>query len=105
MENTYGALAGRTPASPLTYGRISTDDPKGIIKAYIGEGALTDDDLNTFGTRAVAKIADLQGLMKHVCRTGFEHHVVMNASKTADILKEAYENYIGWEVYHHNPNN
>jgi len=100
-ENTYGALAGRTPASPLTYGRISTDDMKGVIKAYVGEGALTDDELNTFGTRAVAKIGNLQGLMKHVCKTGFEHHVVMNASKTADILKEAYENYMGWDVYHH----
>ena len=100
-ENTYGALAGRTPASPLTYGRISTDDTKGIIKAYVGEGALTDDELKTFGTRAVAKIANLQGLMKHVCKTGFEHHVVMNASKTAGILQEAYENYMGWEVYHH----
>lgn len=101
-ENTYGALAGRTPASPLTYGRISTDDSKGIMKAYIGEGALTDDELRTFGNRAVAKIPDLQGLMKYVCRNGFEHHVVMNASKTADILKEALENYMGWEVYQHN---
>jgi L-fucose isomerase-like protein len=100
-ENTYGALAGRTPASPLTYGRISTDDPKGIIKAYIGEGALTDDELNTFGTRAVAKIPDLQGLMQFVCRNGFEHHVVMNASKTAAVLKEALGNYMGWDVYHH----
>jgi L-fucose isomerase-like protein len=101
-ENTYGALAGRTPASPLTYGRISTDDPKGIIKAYVGEGVLTDDPLNTFGTRAVAQISDLQGLMHFVCRNGFEHHVVMNASKTAGILKEAMGNYMGWEVYEHN---
>ncbi|MCU7550602.1 L-fucose/L-arabinose isomerase family protein [Chitinophagaceae bacterium LB-8] len=101
-ENTYGALAGRTPASPLTYGRISTDDPKGIIKAYIGEGALTDDELNTFGTRAVAKIPNLQRLMQFVCRNGFEHHVVMNASNTAGILKEALGNYMGWDVYHHN---
>lgn len=103
-ENTYGALAGRTPASPLTYGRISTDDSKGIIKTYVGEGVLTDDELNTFGTRAVAKIPNLQGLMKFVCKKGFEHHVVMNASKTADILKEAFENYMGWEVYEHSPN-
>jgi L-fucose isomerase-like protein len=100
-ENTFGALAGRTPSSPLTYGRISTDDPKGIIKAYVGEGMLTDDPLNTFGTRAVAQIGDLQGLMQYVCRHGFEHHVVMNASKTAGILKEAMGNYMGWEVYHH----
>ncbi|RRB04810.1 L-fucose/L-arabinose isomerase family protein [Larkinella rosea] len=100
-ENTYGALSGRTPASPLTYGRISTDDSKGIIKAYVGEGRLTDDALNTFGNRAVADIPNLQGLMQYVCRNGFEHHVVMNASKTAGILKEALGNYMGWEVYEH----
>jgi len=100
-ENTYGALDGRTPASPLTYGRISTDDCKGIIKAYVGEGELTNDALNTFGNRAVAQINNLQGLMQYVCRNGFEHHVVMNASKTAGILKEAFENYLGWETYEH----
>ena len=100
-ENTYGALDGRTPASPLTYGRLSTDDSRGIIKAYIGEGNLTDDDLKTFGNRAVASIPNLQSLMQYVCRNGFEHHVVMNASKTAGILKEAFENYLGWETYVH----
>jgi len=102
VENTYGALDGRTPASALTYGRISTDDCKGIIKAYIGEGVLTDDPLNTFGNRAVAQIQNMQGLMQYVCRNGFEHHVVMNASKTAGILQEALGNYMGWEVYQHN---
>ena len=101
VENTYGALAGRTPASALTYGRISTDDPKGIIKAYFGEGKLTDDPINTFGNRAVAEIPDLQGLMQYVCRNGFEHHVVMNASKTVGILKEALGNYMGWEIHNH----
>lgn len=101
VENTYGALDGRTPAMPLTFGRISTDDPKGIMKAYVGEGELTNDELKTFGNRAVAQIKDLQGLMHYVCRNGFEHHVVMNASKTAGILKEAFGNYMGWEVYEH----
>jgi L-fucose isomerase-like protein len=100
-ENTYGALDGRTPAMPLTFGRISTDDCNGIIKAYVGEGELTNDALNTFGNRAVAQIDNLQGLMNYVCRNGFEHHVVMNASKTAGILKEAFENYLGWETYVH----
>ncbi|MDZ7606424.1 MAG: L-fucose/L-arabinose isomerase family protein [Cyclobacteriaceae bacterium] len=100
-ENTYGALDGRTPASPLTFGRISSDDVKGVLKTYIGEGALTNDELKTFGNRAVAQIPDLQHLMQYVCRNGFEHHVVMNASSTADILKEAFSNYMGWEVYHH----
>lgn len=100
-ENTYGALDGRTPASPLTFGRISSDDSKGVLKTYIGEGELTNDELKTFGNRAVAKIANLQKLMQYVCRNGFEHHVVMNASNTADILEEAFSNYLGWEVYKH----
>lgn len=101
VENTYGALDGRTPASPLTYGRISTDDVRGVMKAYVGNGNLTDDELNTFGNRAVAQIPDLQGLMQYICKNGFEHHVVMNASHTAAALQEAFENYLGWEVYHH----
>jgi len=101
VENTYGALDGRTPASPLTYGRITTDDPKGIMKAYIGQGELTDDALSTFGNRAVAKVPNLQNLMQYVCKNGFEHHVVMNASYTSAALMEAFGNYMDWEVYEH----
>lgn len=103
VENTWGALDGRTPANPLTYGRITTDDTAGIIRAYVGEGQLTNDELKTFGNRAVAHVPKLQRLMRHVCREGFEHHVVMNASHTAAVLEEAFVRYLGWEVYHHEP--
>jgi L-fucose isomerase-like protein len=101
-ENTWGALDGRTPASPLTFGRISTDDTAGIIRAYVGEGSLTNDELKTFGNRAVAQVPRLQSLLRYVCREGFEHHVVMNASRTAAILDEAFTRYLGWETYYHN---
>jgi len=101
--NTYGALEGRTPAGPLTYGRITTDDVRGAIRAYVGEGDLTNDELRTFGTRAVARVPRLQQLLRYVCAEGFEHHVVMNASRTAGVLAEAFRRYLGWEVYHHEP--
>ena len=101
VENTYGALDGRTPAGPLTFGRITTDDLAGKIKAYVGQGSLTNDELNTFGTRAVAHVPKLQKLLRHVCNRGFEHHVVMNLSLTAAALTEAFRNYLGWETYHH----
>jgi L-fucose isomerase-like protein len=39
--------------------------------------------------------------MHHICREGFEHHVVMNSSHTSAILEEAFTRYLGWEVYHH----
>jgi L-fucose isomerase-like protein len=101
VENTWGALDGRAAASPLTFGRVTTADTEGAIRAYVGEGELTDDKLDTFGNRAVARIPNLQGLMHHICRKGFEHHVAMTASHSAGILAEAFGNYLGWEVYNH----
>jgi L-fucose isomerase-like protein len=102
-ENTVGALEGRTPAGLVTFGRISTDDVSGKIRAYVGEGHFTDDPLDTFGTRAVVHVPRLQELMRLICRNGFEHHAAMNGSHCAASVAEALRNYIGWEVDHHNP--
>lgn len=101
VENTYGALEGRTPAGPLTYGRVTTADADGCIRAYVGEGALTNDPLNTFGTRAVAEVPQLQRLLHYICSNGFEHHVVMTQSESAGALAEAFGNYLGWETHVH----
>ena len=73
----------------------------GCIRAYVGNGELTNDELKTFGTRAVAHVPQLQKLLKYVCAKGFEHHVVMTQSQSASILAEAFENYFGWETYQH----
>jgi L-fucose isomerase-like protein len=101
VENTYGALAGRTPAGPVTFARVTTDDRAGRIRSYVAEGRFTDDPLETFGTRAVVEVPGLQKLMRYVCKNGFEHHVAVNASRSARILVEAFETYLGWDVYHH----
>jgi L-fucose isomerase-like protein len=101
VENTYGTVVGRTPAGPMTFARISTDDVKGMIRTYTGEGRFTDDPLETFGSRAVVEVPGLQRLMKYICKNGFEHHVAMSASHVADALAEAFETYFGWDVYRH----
>lgn len=101
-QNTYGALAGRTPGGrPVTFARVSTDDARGRIVSYVGEGRFTDDPLETFGTRAVVEVPGLQSLMRYICRHGFEHHAAMSASRSADILVEAFERYLGWDVHRH----
>jgi L-fucose isomerase-like protein len=101
VANTYGALAGRTPAGPVTFARVSTDDGAGRIRGYVGEGSFTDDPLATFGTRAVVEVPELQALMRYVCRQGFEHHAAMTAAHCADVVAEALGNYLGWEVHRH----
>jgi L-fucose isomerase-like protein len=101
-QNTYGAMAGRTPGGgPVTFGRISTDDRNGRIAAYVGEGTFTNDPLETFGTRAVVEVPGLQKLMRMICRRGFEHHAAMNASRSAAVLAEAMQTYFEWDVYVH----
>ncbi len=100
-ENTFGAMEGRTGSGPLTFGRISTDDASGRIKAYVGEGEFTDDPLDTFGTRAVVRVPELSSLMHVVCQNGFEHHAAMNRSHSAAVVSEALGRYMGWQIYHH----
>lgn len=98
-ENTYGAMAGRALAGPMTFARVSTDDQWGVIRAYAGEGLLTNDPLDTFGHRAVAQVPGLQALLQYICQHGFEHHVAITMGRVAHTLAEAFTTYMGWETY------
>jgi L-fucose isomerase-like protein len=100
-ENTYGTIEGRVKPSPFTYCRVSTDDLRGRLMAYVGEGEVTDDRLLTFGGYGVVRIARFQELLQFICRNGFEHHVAMSLSRTANAIDEAFGRYLGWDVYHH----
>lgn len=100
-ENTYGTVVGRVKASPFTYLRVSTDDLNGKIKAYLGEGKLTDDPLKTFGGYGVVEVPNLQGLLNYICNNGFEHHVSVNLTEIGDAVYETLTKYLGWDVYYH----
>jgi len=101
-ENSYGTCSGRMGSGPMTFARITTDDVCGRIVACVGEGEFTDDPLDTFGGVAVARIGRLQELLQFLCREGFEHHVAVSQALAGDILFEAMDNYLDWEVYYHN---
>lgn len=100
-ENTFGAMSGRAAAGNMTYARVSTDDSYGMVRAYTGQGEITDDPLDTFGHRAVIHTPDLQKLLAYLCQNGFEHHVAMTMGHVSDALDEAFTTYMGWENYKH----
>jgi len=100
-ENTHGTIVGRIKPGPFTFCRITTDDLEGEVLAYVGEGIFTDDRLSTFGGYGVAEIPGLQELLAYICENGFEHHVACNLSEVADAVAEAFEKYLGWDVYLH----
>lgn len=99
--HTFGAVYGKVKQGDFTFFRISTDDTKGCIKSYLGEGTITDDPYGMDGCIAVMKVDNLQTLMKYICKNGFEHHVAMCRGNVKDILQEAIESYLGWNLYVH----
>jgi L-fucose isomerase-like protein len=101
-DKCFGACKANVAEGDMTFAKISTDDVRGKIKVYFGDGEFTSDPISTLGGVAVCKVPNLQGLMKHICANGYEHHVAMNRKKSAAVLEEALGKYMGWETYNHN---
>jgi L-fucose isomerase-like protein len=100
-ENTFGTVVGRVKPGAMSFARFSTDDTAGVIRGYVGEGAFTNDSLNTFGGVGVVQISGLQKLLRYICENGFEHHVAANFSSTAGAVHEAAVRYLGWPMHWH----
>ncbi len=101
-DNAYGTVSGRIAPGGMTFCRVSTDDLLGEVAAYVGEGAFTDDKLETFGGYGVMRVPRLQKLLRYCCENGFEHHVAVNRGRAAKAVHEAFTKYLGWPCYHHN---
>jgi len=100
-ENTFGTCVGRVKPGAMSFARFSTDDTAGVMRGYVGEGAFTNDPLNTFGGAGVVEIPHLQNLLHYICENGFEHHVAANFSTVAAATHEAASRYLGWQMYWH----
>ena len=101
IENTFGTCVGRVKSGPMSYARYSTDDRRGVVRGYTGQGRFTDDPLETFGGAGVVEIPKLQKLLKYICREAFEHHVAANFSEVAPAIHEAAVRYLGFESHYH----
>jgi L-fucose isomerase-like protein len=100
-DNTFGTVVGRVKAGAMSFARFSTNDTAGVMRGYVGEGAFTNDSLNTFGGVGVVHIPELQKLLHYIFENGFEHHVAANFSTTAAAVHEAAVRYLGWQMYWH----
>ena len=100
-EKCFGAIKGHVAAGPMTYFRMDTDDRNGKLRAYLGEGAFTNDPFNMDGGIAVCQIPNLRKLLGYMCQHGFEHHVAMTRTHCADVLEEAVTKYLRWELHRH----
>ena len=100
-ENTYGTIVGRIAPGPFTFARVTTDDLRGEIAAYVGEGQFTNDVMLSFGGYGVFQVERLQELLAYICEQGFEHHVAATRDTVAEAVHEALGKYLGWRVHLH----
>jgi L-fucose isomerase-like protein len=101
QEKCFGACKAQIASGDMTFAKITTDDRNGRIKAYVGEGDFLPDPVDTKGGVALCHIPQLRSLLSYITQNGFEHHVALNRSRSADVLEEALGKYLGWEVYRH----
>ncbi len=94
----WGANEGRIAPFPMTFSNCKTENGK--LTFYVDEGCFTDDEIEKefFGCGGVAKIPDLQRKLIKLGRNGFRHHTTIGTGHMASILKEAFENYLGYDV-------
>jgi L-fucose isomerase-like protein len=100
-DRSFGAIKGKVAAGPVSFFRMDTDDTAGEIRAYLAEGEFTDDPYGMAGGVGVCRLQNLQGLLKFMCRNGFEHHVAAVRSHCGEVIEEAVTTYLGWDFYRH----
>ena len=105
VNETYCTLHGKLKAGKLTFARFTTDDVNGRILSCIGDGEVTEDDVDTFGTTGVLRVDNLPKLLYFLASHGFEHHVAVNYGADSAAVYEALSRYLGWKVYYHNGEN
>lgn len=100
-EQTFGTIVGKIAPGPFTFCRVSTDDLRGRVTAYVGEGEFTSDPVESFGGYGVIRVPEFQRLLRYICREGLEHHVAATRTRVAAAIADALETYLGWDIYHH----
>jgi len=95
---SFGCSQGRILEGPFTYGSMLTRN--GELEFYAGEGIFTDDPIpdDFFGCAGVAKIDDLQNVLKTIGCLGHRHHASVVPGHILAPIKEAFDNYLKFSI-------
>ncbi len=94
----WGSNEGRIAAFDMTYSNCKTEDGK--LTVYVDEGRFTDKEIEGafFGCGGVAEIDDLQRKLIKLAKNGYRHHTAVGKGHMADILREAFVTYLGYDL-------
>ncbi len=94
----WGSNEGRIAAFDMTMCNCFTEDGK--LKIYTSEAKFTGEPIEKefFGCGGVAEIPDLQNKLLKLARGGFKHHTTVGMGHMKNILDEAFNTYLGYEM-------
>ncbi len=94
----WGSNEGRIAAFDMTYSNCKTEDGK--LTFYVDEGRFTGEPIEAeyFGCGGVAEIDDLQRKLIVLAKNGYRHHTAIGKGRMANILREAFTTYLGYDM-------
>lgn len=93
-----GINKGRFITGDVTVGSFKTEN--GRLCAFVTDGELTDDKLPEcfFGCGTVFKKDGVGNMLNFMARNGYRHHVAVTRGNYAEAVREAFENYLDFDI-------
>lgn len=94
----WGSNEGRIRPMDMTFASGKTED--GSFSVYLGQAKFTDDPIEAefFGCGGVAQFDHLQDKLLRIGKTGFRHHTAATSGHWGFAVREAFENYLGYQI-------
>ena len=93
-----GINKGWLMTGDVTVGSFKTEN--GQLCAFVTEGSFTEDVLEDafFGCGAVFEKPDAGEMLNYMARNGYRHHVAIAKGNYAEAVREAFDNYLGYQI-------
>lgn len=93
-----GVNKGEMLEGTITFGSIRTEGGK--VKAFVSDGKFTNDDIEKefFGSGKVVEKEGIYDIADYMAKNGYKHHICITYTDLRENIKEAFENYLGYEV-------
>lgn len=97
-QTGVGVNKGKIKSGDITFGSVKTENGK--VCAFICEGKFTDDEIEEafFGSGKVVEKEKIDNVSNYMAKNGYKHHLAVTFGKNMEIVKEAFSNYLGYEI-------
>jgi len=96
--NSVGVNIGKIRSGKITIGSLKTEN--GELESFVTDGVFTEDPIEEefFGCGKVMRRENIDTLANFMAREGYKHHLCVTFGDYADVIQEAFTNYLGYGI-------